>query len=56
LLSLSGTIDLNSWNAQSSVDSLNVICHDLHIGADGVSKLWSEVDLEIATILSKDCN
>lgn len=42
-------MDVANWNAQSSIDSLNAVCNDLHKGLDGVSKLWSEVAIN-ATI------
>lgn len=42
-------MDVVNWNAQSSIDSLNAVCNDLHKGLDGVSKLWSEVAIN-ATI------
>ncbi|MFT5582308.1 MAG: hypothetical protein ACI9G9_001573 [Psychromonas sp.] len=35
--------------------ALNTICKDLHTGDDGVSKLWSEVDLNFSTVLQTDC-
>lgn len=54
-VALSSTIDVKEFNAQSSVDSLNAVCEDLHTGADGVSKLWSEVDLNVTTTLKKSC-
>ncbi len=43
-------MDVINWNAQSSIDSLNAICKDLHKGLDGKSKLWSEVDLTISSV------
>ena len=49
------TIDLALWNAISGVDALNEICKDLHTGKDGVSKLWSEVELSLKTTLTKTC-
>lgn len=48
-------IDLSLWNAISGVDALNEICKDLHTGEDGVSKLWSEVQLSLKTTLTKTC-
>lgn len=54
-LSLTGTMELNKWSAQPSVDSLNTICYDLHTGGDGVSKLWPDVSLVVSTVLKKDC-
>ncbi len=55
-LKLESVIQLGDWDALASVDALNKICHDLHIGADGVSKLWPEVKLEIRTVLAENCN
>ena len=42
-------MDVLNWNAQSSIDSLNTICKDLHKGLDGISKLWSEVAISVNT-------
>lgn len=49
------TIDVADWNAMPGIEALNKVCHDLHTGADGVSKLWSEVDLSFTTTLQSDC-
>jgi hypothetical protein len=51
-VSISGTLNLDNWNAQGAVESLNKACFDLHKGADGVSKTWSEVEVN-ATIQVK---
>lgn len=50
-VTIEATIDLNNWKAQSAIEALNLACNDLHKGADGVSKTWSEVKLEIVTTL-----
>lgn len=42
-------IDINNWNASAALMSLNKACLDLHKGADGVSKTWSEVALNITS-------
>lgn len=55
LVSLSGIISLGDWNALESADALNKICFDLHKGADGVSKLWPDVKLDISAALVKTC-
>lgn len=55
-LKLEGVIQLGDWDAIASVEALNKICYDLHIGADGVSKLWPEVKLEIRTVLNQNCD
>ena len=39
----------SNWNAKSSLDSLNLICKELHKGLDGISKTWSEVAINISS-------
>ena len=53
---LSTTIDVNGWNAQTGIDSLNAVCYDLHKGADGVSVLWPEVKLVLSTRFTAHCD
>ncbi|MGB0914881.1 MAG: YceI family protein [Crocinitomicaceae bacterium] len=48
-------IDVAAWNGIAGIDALNEICKDLHTGEDGVSKLWSEVQLSFSTTLKSDC-
>lgn len=43
------TMDIAKWNAAEALNSLNTACKDLHKGADGVSKTWSDVALNITT-------
>ena len=47
---LNATMNLDNWNAQKAVDSLNLVCKDLHKAADGVSKTWSDVAINITTV------
>jgi polyisoprenoid-binding protein YceI len=54
-VSFSTTINMTDFEAQYAVDSLNIVCSDVHTGADGISKLWSEVDINVETILVKTC-
>jgi len=54
MATMSGTINLEDWNAQSAIESLNKACFDLHKGADGVSKTWNEVKIEVATYLKAE--
>jgi len=54
-VSFTTTIDMVDFKAQSSVDSLNIVCGDLHTGDDGISKLWSEIDINVETTLVKEC-
>ena len=46
---MSTKMDVLNWNAKSSIDSLNVVCKELHKGLDGVSKTWSEVAINISS-------
>lgn len=40
---ISATMDLNNWQAQAAIASLNQACLELHSGPDGISKTWDEV-------------
>jgi hypothetical protein len=46
---MKAVIDVNNWNASAALASLNTVCLDLHRGADGISKTWSEVALNITS-------
>ena len=43
------TMDVTNWQATEALASLNKVCELLHTGADGVSKTWSEVSLNITS-------
>ncbi|MFY0603498.1 MAG: YceI family protein [Flavobacteriaceae bacterium] len=47
--SMATKMDVLNWNAKNSIDSLNVVCKDLHKGLDGISKTWSEVAISISS-------
>jgi len=47
--SMATKMDVLNWNAKSSLDSLNLICKELHKGLDGISKTWSEVAINITS-------
>ena len=46
---LDAVMDINQWNAQAALESLNTACKALHSGADGVSKTWNEVAIHIVS-------
>lgn len=48
-------LTVEDWSAKPSLDSLNVVCEDLHRGADGLSVLWSTVEVSITAKLNKEC-
>lgn len=50
---LKGIIDLNKWNGQKAVKTLNDVCKDLHIGKDGLSKLWPDIKVVIQLPFTK---
>lgn len=50
-VSMKGTMNLNDWDALGALESLNKVCFDLHKGADGVSKTWEDVAIEVNTYL-----
>ena len=54
-VNIEGMVDLLDFSAQPAVDSLNVACYDLHKGADGESKTWSEAKVYVQSVLKKDC-
>lgn len=41
------SLNLTLWKASSGITALNEICKDVHTGADGVSKLWTDVKVTI---------
>tara|TARA_B110000967_G_scaffold47675_1_gene48326 strand:- start:10404 stop:11039 length:636 start_codon:yes stop_codon:yes gene_type:complete len=47
--SMTSKMDVTSWKATKALASLNKICELLHTGADGVSKTWSDVSLNITS-------
>ena len=54
-LKLSTAINVNDWNAQPSLDSLNGVCTAVHTGKDGVSVLWPDVEIEVFADFKSDC-
>lgn len=46
---MNANMDITNWKALDALASLNKVCEILHTGADGVSKTWSDVALNITT-------
>ena len=55
VVTLKGTIDVETWGGGPAIAALNQACEAVHKGTDGVSKLWSEVGLAVAVQLEKTC-
>ena len=53
-VNMKGVMNLKDWNALGALESLNKVCFDLHKGADGVSKTWEDVAIEVNTFLRKN--
>ena len=51
MVTMEALMDLDNWQAQTAIESLNKVCKELHTGSDGISKTWSEVKIEVATYL-----
>ncbi|MGB1042216.1 MAG: YceI family protein [Tenacibaculum sp.] len=49
VFSLSANMKISDWKANNALTSLNEACKDLHKGADGVSKTWDDVAINITT-------
>lgn len=48
-----GIMNLEDWGALGALEALNKVCLDLHKGDDGVSKTWTDVEIQVSTILMK---
>ncbi|MDB4297162.1 YceI family protein [Flavobacteriaceae bacterium] len=46
-LYLGSELDLKTWNAQEALASIHKACEILHTGADGVSKTWDTVTIDV---------
>jgi len=53
-VNIEAIMNLDNWKAQAAVTALNLACKELHTGPDGISKTWSEVNIEIEAHLKFD--
>jgi len=53
MVSIEGIMNIDNWKAQAALEALNLVCLDLHKGADGVSKTWSDVKIEVVAYLKQ---
>ena len=56
VFSIDLTIDIMNYRVDNSYKALSEACLELHIGADGKSKLWTEVDLHFSGSFASDCD
>lgn len=52
-LNMNSSLNLADVNGLEALASLNKACEVLHKGADGVSKTWEDVEINISTVLNK---
>lgn len=55
LMKINVALNMNDFNGQDAIASLNKVCNDLHKGTDGKSVLWPDVEVIIETTLNKTC-
>lgn len=48
-------IDILDFGAEGPLNDLNIACKELHKGADGISKTWSEVHFKISANILQSC-
>ena len=53
VFTLSGVMNLDQWNGQGAIESINKACFDLHKGTDGVSKTWNDVQIDASITIVK---
>ena len=51
MVTINGTLNIEDFNGNVAMESLNKVCFELHKGPDGISKTWSEVEINVATYL-----
>lgn len=50
---LFANLNLTNWKGEEALKTLNTQCYELHKGADGISKLWPNVDVVIKIPVNK---
>ena len=53
VFTLSGVMNLDQWNGQAAIESINKACFDLHKGTDGISKTWNDVQIDASISIVK---
>lgn len=47
---MKAAMQISQWQGEKALASLNTVCKDLHKGADGISKTWDDVAIEITSV------
>ena len=51
MLSMHGKLNILDWNGGEALASLHNVCKEKHTGADGISKTWEEVGINVESYL-----
>lgn len=51
-LTAKASVDLARFHTENAFDSLAVTCGKFHTGSDGLSKVWSTVDISVQTVFN----
>jgi len=51
MLSMNGKMIVDDWGAQTALATLHSACEEQHTGADGISKTWNEVGINVESYL-----
>jgi len=54
-LSAKATMEMMDFGLKAAFDGIHKACEALHVGADGISKTWTDVELSVTATFSKTC-
>ena len=54
-LTAAATMDMMDFSLGTAFDAIHTACKNLHMGPDGISKTWTEVQLKVTATLVKTC-
>ena len=55
-LTAKSTMEMMDFGLKAAFDSIHKACEALHMGADGISKTWTDVELSITAKIKKTCD
>ena len=54
-LTAKASMEMMDFGLKAAFDSIHTACEALHMGADGVSKTWTDVELSVTATFTKTC-
>ncbi len=55
-LTATATMEMMDFGLKAAFDSIHKACEALHMGADGISKTWTDVELSVTATIEKSCS